>query len=292
MTIKLSDNIIKTCAQYGIEIALCDQDQFTKINCVELNTNGIKIYSIGQWNCITGSCGDKNKSGKYIIYVKDNFNTDNLNLDNEIYKILSKFISKYNHTKQENKLISQNVIDYCNKWGIKVINVATDLYNLFKLQHNTGSSPFSNYFCMDWKNKIIYAKCHTDADLINGMKIPPAEFEYTNKNNILMHELTHILMRIRPEYINEFLSPFIQTWVLNLKACGIFLSEEKKKSILTSTPYNRNKKLYDENSFDKFIDDRIPELVEAGIFNSDGTPTFNFKDIKPNLSWVNLNSLM
>lgn len=289
MAIKLSDGIIKTCAKYGVDLSVCDTHKFANMSSIECSSDGILIhYGVKQANSISSINNDT--FGRYIIYVRSNFNTNHLNLNAAIEAALCKIIKEYDCVKPENKLISQNVIDYCNKWDVEVINIVDELYNYFKSEFNTGSTPFCDYFSIDWKRKIIYAKCHTDSDLINALKIPP--FEYKDKNKTLLHELTHILMIIRPEYINEFTSPFFSAWVLNLKACGISLTEEKKKSILLHTPYNQNKELYGEDSFDNFISDRIPELVKAGIFNEDGSPTFKLKNIKPELSWVNLNSLL
>jgi hypothetical protein len=165
--------------------------------------------------------------------------------------------------KIENSLISQDIINYCKKWGVDVRLVESDDYLTLRSNMDFYNNPHNN----------IIGVLKNDIYVSNKIKSTPTKNPI---EKIILHELTHICMNVRPDVINEHLSPFNNIWH---KFCiknniGNFPSLDYliRNSLLTQDEFN---------NFEKY-------LIKFKLFDESGNETFDHSNVVPEMSWLNI----
>lgn len=213
--------------------------------------------------------------------------------------------TKYNANLIDNKILSNNVIDFCNKWGVSIEfqdegqfqntfkNSFKDLaaiHNVETLRNSNELNFFENPFfhCgIDLSKKKIIIKNleHTKLNKTSDKKI-------SFINYIVLHELTHILMKVIPYELFEFSSPFYALnlmFLWHLKTGENLTGNLEKLRNIYKIQYGLkevgNSMRMKFNSFNEYMEFHVNTLIKLGLLNDKHEFTFNSDDVVPDKTW-------
>jgi hypothetical protein len=163
--------------------------------------------------------------------------------------------------------VSQKIIDYCENWGVKVSVVSTE--DFFSNSNNRMflKNPFNN--------TAILKKTILVDENIKQTKNPT--------DDRVLHELAHIVVKVAPNKINEFTSPYFALWFKMMQETNSkhdLMCDPICQKQIHSVFFIRGKDIYGA------VDSFVPELIANGLLNNHNELTFNSNMVKANKSWL------
>lgn len=234
-----------------------------------------------------------------IAYDKNTSLKKLKSIDKSRKGLVNKHHHLYKPQEIKNNLVRQHVIDYCRKWGVDVQIISQeDFIALDKLYcgwkdrstHQVGRNKRLCRLTPKTSEEEIILK---HADSLKGIDYyPPDPNKFHKviyisnlfKGNIeshILHELTHILLKVNPSITNEFSSPFTALWYRSLT-----INDVKIQIMNDVEKRNRYVKTAGYSSFEDIVDNKYPELVKHGLLNDNFDPTFDYSKVKPDVSWI------
>lgn len=231
-----------------------------------------------------------NLLAKYDIFCKQNY-TDLVNKNRVRDEIMGEFKKAYkvifadsnkilwnpDHIESQT-LISGTVMSHCNEWGVNVKVISDIDFNYLKVLNRAFIHDINQYGIDVFGNKKII--CFSE------------NFNYKerNANTLALHELAHVLLKVKPNFIAEASSPLMALWSLLMKHCNLdhaLFNDPNKllslKSMVKSEGAGSNIKF---ESIDDYINNFIPELKELGFIDQNNELTFKPNAFQIKHSWL------
>ena len=181
---------------------------------------------------------------------------------------------------------TKRVLDFISKWHV-----------------TTKVIPHDKFIKMTKTGELDSVKLKDDSqllteetDLLRGLKyVGNEKFDNViyfsdkyvgNYESALLHELAHILLKVKPSKIDEFKSPLTILWYnfcLFTKTKSKLIDEEGKKYLIFHV--NKHSELNNFNSFNEYLNYHNEILIKIGLLDKNLNPTFYYMDGLPDLSW-------
>lgn len=174
-------------------------------------------------------------------------------------------------------IIKQSTIDFANKWNVGVELKSEEEYSNYTVEAATHSfypSPFGGRWGIEWHKlnsndrTIIMSNCSYNAE--------------KNTDRIVFHELCHAIFEVKPNIIDDIISP-----LMSLDFSMVIRSGVSNNFGGPGTEYIVGK--VGVNSIEEFIERSKLELIEQGLLTEAGEFTFDRSKVKPKESWFKTN---